>query len=152
MHTETSFDLLVRLPYAETAVLFGPEGERAWAGPGWNPQFLYLKPGRDTESAVFTVNYGPLFALWVVARHDLDARHFCYVYFIADVLVTTVDVRFEPLEDHRTRVNVMYRRTALTPAGEAQVEAMTEEDKRAGNEWQEAIDNYLALRASLDRA
>jgi len=27
----TSFDLIVHLPLAQTAPLFGPEGERAWA-------------------------------------------------------------------------------------------------------------------------
>jgi len=32
LHLSTSFDLLVHAPYAETAPLFGPEGERAWAG------------------------------------------------------------------------------------------------------------------------
>jgi hypothetical protein len=29
---ETSFDFVVHASYAEAAPLFGPEGERAWAG------------------------------------------------------------------------------------------------------------------------
>lgn len=143
MRTETKFDLLVRLSYDRTAVLFGPEGERAWAGPGWDPRFLHPQPARDVEGAVFTVNYGPLEAVWIVARHDLEARHFQYVYFIPNLLVTTVDVRFAPLDDDTTRVDVVYTRTATTAEGGAQVAATTEGDQRAGKEWQEAIDAYL---------
>ena len=40
LHTQTAFDIVVHLPYAEAAPLFGPEGERLWAGKQWNPQFL----------------------------------------------------------------------------------------------------------------
>jgi hypothetical protein len=146
MHTETAFSLVVHLPYSETAPLFGPEGERAWAGKHWNPQFIHPQPASDVEGAVFAIKHGALNAVWVTTAFDFAARHFQYVYFLPDLLVTTIDVRFNPLDETSTRVNVVYARTALTSDGNQHVVALTEGDKSAGKDWQQAIDSYLATR------
>ena len=146
MHTSTSFDLMVHLPLAETAPLFGPEGERPWAGKHWDPQFIHPQPARDEAGAVFTMKHGPMSALWVITQFDVAARHFQYAYFIPDIMATTIDVRFTVLDATTTRVNVVYARTAMTPAGNEHVAAMTEGDKRSGKVWQEEIDQYLAAR------
>ena len=146
LHTVTDFELLVHASYAETAPLFGPEGERPWAGAEWDPQFVHPVPGRDEEGAVFTIRRGERKAVWVIARHDVEARHFQYVYFIAELLVTTIDVRFTPVDVGATKVHVTYARTAVTPEGDAHVAAMGEADKSAGPEWQAAIDSYLATK------
>jgi len=144
MHTETAFSLVVHLPYSETDPLFGPEGERAWAGKHWDPQFIYPKPAHDVEGAVFTIKHGAFSAVWGRTVFDIEARHFQYVYFIPDLMVTTIDVRFKPLNETSTQVNVVYARTAITPDGNEHVVAMTEGDKSAGKDWQQAIDTYLA--------
>src|SRR5581483_12525452 len=103
-HAETSFDVVVHAPYADTAALFGPEGERAWAGKHWDPQFIFPQPGRDAEGAVFTIRHGSLQAVWVVAQHDLEARHFQYVYYLGDLMVCTIDVRFTLVDPNTTKV------------------------------------------------
>src|ERR1700751_2181137 len=82
LRTQTAFDIIVRLPYAQAAPLFGPEGERPWAGKHWDPQFLYPQPAHDEQGAVFTVHHGPVTAVWVNTLFDLEARHFIYAYFI----------------------------------------------------------------------
>jgi hypothetical protein len=146
MHTSTSFDVTVHLPLAETAPLFGPEGERPWAGKHWDPQFIHPQPAHDEVGAVFTVKHGPLSAVWVVTQFDVAAQHFQYAYFIPDIMATTIDVRFTALDATTTRVNVVYARTAVTTAGKEHVAAMTESDKRSGKVWQEEIDQYLAAR------
>lgn len=143
MHTSTSFDLVVHAPYAKTAPLFGPEGERAWGGKHWDPEFIHPTPARDEEGAVFTVKHGPFKAVWVNTLFDVDGRHFQYVYFLPDIMVTVIDVRFKPLSTDTTGVNVVYTRTAITADGNEHVAAMTEGDKTAGKEWQAAIDAYL---------
>ena len=144
LHLTTSFDLLVHAPYAETAPLFGPEGERAWAGKHWNPEFIHPRPAVDSEGAVFTIQHGPMKAVWVNTAFDLDARHFQYVYFLPDILVTTIDVRFEPVGADATKVHVVYARTALTAEGNEHVTQMTEGDQSSGKDWQQAIDAYFA--------
>jgi hypothetical protein len=146
LHLTTSFDLLVHASYAEAAPLFGPEGERAWAGKHWNPEFIHPLLAVDSEGAVFTIQHGPMKAVWVNTAFDLEARHFQYVYFLPDILVTTIDVRFEPVGPDATKVHVTYARTALTAEGNEHVAQMTEGDKSAGKDWQQAIDAYLAGR------
>jgi hypothetical protein len=146
LRVRTAFDLVVDASYAETAPLFGPEGERVWAGKHWDPQFVHPQPARDEQGAVFTVQHGPLSAVWVMTMFDLEARHFQYVYFMANLMVTTIDVRFKPAGDDRTQVNVVYTRTALTPEGNEHVRAMSEGDKKAGTDWQKSIDAYLTMR------
>ncbi len=146
LRTQTTFDLVVHAPYAETAPLFGPEGERAWAGKHWNPQFVYPAPANDEDGAVFTVQHGPLSAVWVTTIFDVPGRHFQYVYFLPDLMVTRIDVRFTPLDASTTKVNVVYTRTALTPDANDHVTTMSEGDKKSGPEWQSAIDSCLAGR------
>jgi hypothetical protein len=146
MHTETAFDLVVHASYSETAPLFGPEGERAWTGKHWDPQFIHPLPARDVEGAVFTIKHGPFNATWVTTVFDMEARHFQYVYFLPDLMVTTINVRFKPVDAASTQVKVIYTRTALTPAGNEHVTAMTDGDQNSGKEWLDAIDAYLAGR------
>jgi hypothetical protein len=146
LRTSTSFDLVVHAPYAEAAALFGPNGERAWAGKHWNPQFIHPLPTADTEGAVFTISHGGLNAVWVNTLFDKAARHFQYVYFLPGIMVTVIDVRFKPIDAASTAVNVVYTRTAIAEEGNEHVAKMTESDRTAGKEWQQAIDAYLASR------
>ncbi len=144
LHTTTSFDLLVHAPYEKAAPLFGPEGERAWAGKHWDPRFIYPQPAADIQGAVFTIQHGALKATWVTSLMDVEGRHFQYVYFLPDMMVTVIDVQFKAAPANATAVNVVYSRTALTPQGNEHVTAMTEGDQSSGSEWQKAIDEYLA--------
>jgi hypothetical protein len=144
LRIQTQFDFQVTAPYAVTAPLFGPEGERAWAGKDWDPQFIYPQPAKDVEGAVFTINHGSRTATWVNALFDVEGRHFHYIYFLPEVMVTEIDVRFTTLNPNNTDVHVVYTRTALTDEGNEHVRAMSEHDKTAGIEWQQSIENYLA--------
>jgi|ERR1700677_3187726 hypothetical protein len=144
MHVSTSFDLAVHASYAKTAPLFGPEGERPWAGKHWNPEFIHPQPAADIEGAVFTIQHGPFKAVWVNTLFDLEARHFQYVYFLPDLMVTVIDLRFKSIAADLTGVHVVYTRTALTPEGNEHVAAMSEGDKTAGTEWQKGLDEFLA--------
>jgi hypothetical protein len=40
-HVSTTFRFQLAAPLARVAPLFGPEGERCWAGKDWDPHFLY---------------------------------------------------------------------------------------------------------------
>jgi len=151
LHLSTSFDLVVHASYAVTAPLFGPEGERPWAGKHWDPQFIHPQPAADVEGAVFTIQHGPFHATWVNTLRDVEGRHFQYVYFMPDLMVTVIDVHFNPAVADSTAVHVVYTRTALTAEGNEHVAAMTEGDKTAGKEWQEAIDDYLAKKRTAKR-
>jgi len=148
-HVVNSFELTVALPYARAAALFGPEGERSWAGPHWDPHFLYPRPARDQQGAVFTIAHGDRTAVWINTLFDLDARHFQYVYVVPEVQAATIDVTFRSIDASHTTVHVTYARTALTPAANDHVVALGRQDKASGPEWQSAIEAYL--KTSADR-
>jgi hypothetical protein len=142
----TSFDLTVHVSLAETEPLFGPEGERAWAGRPWNPKFFCPQPAHDEAGAVFRIEHGPYSAVWVCSQFDVEGGHFQYVYFMQNLMVATIDVRFKPIDATTTAVNVVYTRTAVSPEGNEDVAAMSQGDRAAGPKWQAAIDKYLAGR------
>jgi hypothetical protein len=145
-HVSNSFQFVVRAPLIRAAALFGPEGERCWAGAHWNPEFLFPQPGKDVQGAVFTVQHGPHKSVWVNTLFDTKAGRMQYVSFIPGALVSTVDVQLTPLDPASTRVQVTYARTALDIATNEDVEAMGKSDRESGPDWQQAIETCLAVR------
>jgi len=143
-HVRNTFELVVQAPYPEAACLFGPEGERGWSQGHWNPQFLYPQPAQDIEGAVFTIQHSHYQSLWVNTRMSTNDRHFQYVYFIPDILVTTIDVRFRPIDAAHTQVAVTYDRTALTTQANETVRHLGQKDSRSGPDWERAVNAYLA--------
>jgi hypothetical protein len=143
-HVSNSFHLLVQAPLARAAALFGPEGERCWAGPDWNPQFLYPQPARDVQGAVFTVQHGSHKSVWVNTLFDPVAGRMQYVAYIPETLVSTVDVRLTAVDPSSTSVEVTYARTAMGTAANDEVAALGKRDRESGPEWQRAIESCLA--------
>jgi hypothetical protein len=148
-HVTNSFAFTVEAPLKDAAPLFGPEGERVWGGDDWNPQFVFPVPARDVEGAVFTVRHGEHTAVWVNTLFDLKSGRMQYVYVLADLLVTTIDVRLHSLDAEHTRVDVTYVRTALRPDANSHVVALGEHDREQAKVWEGAIHNYLQRRTSL---
>jgi hypothetical protein len=57
-HVSSSFAFTVNAAMRDAAPLFGPEGERVWAGADRDPQFVFPVPAQDVEGAVFTIRHG----------------------------------------------------------------------------------------------
>jgi hypothetical protein len=148
VHVVNSFDLIVALPYPRAAALFGPEGERPWAGPHWEPHFIYPQPAHDRQGAVFTIAHGDRTAVWVNTLFDLDARHFQYVYVVPEIQAATIDVTFRSIDASHTAVHVTYARTALTSDANDHILALGEQDQTSGPEWQSAINAFLKKSAA----
>jgi hypothetical protein len=145
-HVRNSFALTVHEPMHDAALLFGPEGERAWAGDEWDPQFVFPVPAQDVEGAVFTVRRGEHTTVWVNTVFDVQAGHMQYVYILADLLVATIDVRLHAIGSSQTKIEVTYVRTALRPEANEHVEAMGRHDREQGKVWERQIDAYLQRR------
>lgn len=142
-HVLNSFQFVLRAPLSRAAPLFGPEGERCWAGQHWNPEFLYPQPGKDVQGAVFTVQQGPHKSVWVTTVFDQAGGRMQYVSFVPGTLVSTVDVRLTALDASSTRVEVTYARTALDAAANDHVLGMGKSDRESGPDWQQAIESCL---------
>jgi hypothetical protein len=143
VHVRTEFELTVRAPYNVAFPLFGPEGERSWAGADWNPQFVYPSPAADIQGTVFTVKHGPHRAIWVNTAFDVEGRHIQYANFIEEVMVTTINLTFLPLDSASTKVSVVYERTALSVTANQQVQLFGAGDRARGADWEKAINGYL---------
>jgi hypothetical protein len=143
MHVRTEFELTVHAPYNVAFSLFGPDGERSWAGADWNPQFVYPSPAADIQGAVFTVRHGPHQAIWVNTVFDVEGHHIQYAYFISDVMVTTINLTLIPRDSASTKVSVAYERTALSAAANEHVQQFGAADRARGAEWEKAINAYL---------
>jgi hypothetical protein len=142
-HVSHQFQFVVRAPLVRAAALFGPNGERCWAGSNWNPEFLYPQPGKDVQGAVFTIQHGPHKSVWVNTLFEPAAGRMQYVAFIPETLVTTVDVRLTAIDPSSTSVEVTYARTALDAAANDDVEALGRKDRESGPEWQRSIEKCL---------
>ena len=143
-HVTNTFQFDVRAPLSRAATLFGPEGEKCWAGPRWNPKFLHPQPGADIQGAVFTVGDGVHTSIWINILFDMVAGRMQYAAFIPGKVVSTVDVRLTPLNPSSTRVEVTYARTALDAGANEEVEAMGAKDLQSGPEWEQAIEECLS--------
>jgi hypothetical protein len=142
-HVSNSFHFLVDAPRSSAATLFGPEGERSWAGEDWNPQFLYPQPGKDIQGAVFTVQQGHRKSVWITTLFDVANGRMQYVSFVPEVRVSTVDVRLTAVDPSTTSVGVTYVRTALDASANEEVQALGQSDREEGVHWQEAIETCL---------
>ena len=142
-HVTSTFEFIVRAPLSRAAALFGPDGERCWAGPDWNPEFLYPQPGKDVQGAVFTIQRGPRKSAWVNTLFDTLGGRMQYVSFVPDRLVSVVNVRLTSVDSSSTRVEVTYARTALDPGANDEVEALVKSDRESGPDWEQAIEKCL---------
>jgi hypothetical protein len=149
-HVRNSFHFMVAAPLSRASELFGPEGERCWAGPHWKPEFLHPQPAQDIEGAVFTVQHGPHRSVWVNTIFDPAGGRMQYVSFIPEALVSTIDVRLSVVSPLSTKVEVSYVRTALDAAANDDVLAMGKNDAGSGPEWQKAIEECLAAEQKYE--
>ena len=146
VHMESFFEFVVAQPYNRVAPLFGANGERAWAGAEWDPQFAYPRPADDRAGAVFTLEHSGHKMYWVTPVFDLKNRHIQHLIVIPDAFVAILDITFPETPPNRTKVHVAYQRTALSPALNQDVKAMSARDAHQSGEWQKAIDQYFASR------
>ncbi len=65
---------------------------------------------------------------------------------LADLLVTTIDVRLHAMDAAHTKVDVTYVRTALRPEANEHVVAMGKHDREQGPVWEGKINTYLQRR------
>jgi hypothetical protein len=146
IHVSNTFEFRIGAPLSRVAPLFGPEGERCWAGKHWDPQFLYPQPAKDAQGSVFTVQHGPHNSIWVTTVFDLAAGRMQYVAVIPAAVISVIDVRLTAVDGAHTAVEVTYARTALSAGANDDVSAMGADDRDSGPHWQQAVEACLAAK------
>jgi hypothetical protein len=144
-HVSNSFTFTIHAPLSKVAPLFGAERERVWA-EGWDPQFVYPQPVEDKAGSVFRVRHGGQGSTWVTTIFEPDKGRIQYVYFVADAMVTLIDIHVVTPTPGECAVKVVYERTALSPEYNSHVQHMGESDAKSGPHWQDAIESYLKAK------
>jgi hypothetical protein len=123
--------------------LFTPEGERSWV-PGWDPIYLHPLAPSAEAGTVFITSHGGEDTHWLILHYDPARGVAEYARFALSSRAGTVRVACSSTDDGQTRVRVSYALTALTPAGNTTLAALTPDAYHAMlAEWEAAI------RASL---
>ncbi len=144
VHLTSTFHFEVHAPFSRVATLFGPESEKTWAGPNWQPTFLYPVPAHDTQGAVFTVPHGPHTSIWVNTVYDVPTGRMQYVAIIPDIVASVIDVHVTSTSPTQTAVDVTYTRTALDPAANNDVRTLAHHHAASGPAWQTSIEQSFA--------
>lgn len=126
MHVERKGSFVLPFPRERAFELFTPEGERAWVA-GWLPEPLHAPEGRtDVAGAVFRTAATGEETLWLVLALDRERGVADYVRITPGNRLGTVRVTCRPEGAQGTRVDIAYRLTATSPAGERALAATTE--------------------------
>jgi len=118
--------LTVDAPVERAFPLFSPLGERLWV-PGWDPEVL-APPGAEwEEEMLFRTHDEHGEAVWVITRLDRAAHEVTYHRVEPGRYVARVEVRCTALGE-QTAVRTSYRFVGLSEAGNAEIDAMTDEE------------------------
>jgi hypothetical protein len=140
---EGHFELPV--PPAEALLFFTPEGERAWAGPAWDP--VYPDPGAAADDSapgtVFTTTSHGGDATWVVVERTESTIR--YARFVPGRIAGTIAVRCDRgASDGETAVTVTYDVTSLGPDGVEFAERLREGYDAFLDSWRQEIVAVIA--------
>ncbi len=154
-HGRTAFSFTVAASKERVFPLFGASGERSWGDSGhgspWDPHFIWPTPERDVEGEVFTITHvhGPFHrktATWINTAFDEASGHIQYVYFVPGSMVTRIDLQVTAVGEEKTKVDVIYDQTALTPSANASVEERTQHGADMAKDWQEQVTAALSKK------
>jgi hypothetical protein len=135
-HHETAATILSLTASTERAFpMFGPLGERAWAGPEWTPEVLWADGEGDREGMVFRQKG----EVWVNVRFDSREHVAEYVRF-GETVVTRIRVILTPRGDDACSADVRYDWIALSEEGNKEVVRRRES---LSIDWEEAVNAAL---------
>jgi hypothetical protein len=139
VHIERTGRFRIALSLARAFSLLSPEGEKLWV-PGWRP--VYLHPHGTPSAAahtVFTTDHSGEHTVWMVLQYSAQNGVAEYLRLTPGSRVGTVSVAGSE-RGGGTDVDVTYRLTSLSPAGEAALTAMTGDAyQRMLAEWETRI-------------
>ena len=133
------------LPLApgEALPLFTPEGERAWAGPDWNPQYPVAAEDVSAPGTVFTTESDGGMATWIILERTAATMRYARV--APGRIAGTIDVSCDQAGSaDETRVTVTYDVTSLGPEGAAFAEELQAGYDAFLDSWREEIIAALA--------
>lgn len=125
LHLTRAHAIEIPLPVVEAFELFTPRGEMRWIAE-WRPEFIHPADGETMEGMVFRTGAGADETLWSCIEWAPKAYRVRYARVTPASRFTHVSVECASAGPDATRVLVRYEMTALSQAGRAALEALTE--------------------------
>jgi hypothetical protein len=124
--------------------LLCPEREKAWL-PGWDARWIHSDSGLAEPRAVFATQHAEgAEIIWLVAEHRRPHRvHLARWH--PQAMVVDIELDLASPSPNTTWLDVRYTYTATSPAGAAQIQAMTLALWHAQmKNWEERLNAWLA--------
>lgn len=127
--------------------LLCPEREKQWL-PGWDARWIHSSSGLAEAGAVFATRDAGSAAevIWVVTAHRPPA-FLQFVRWHPGAMVVELQLDLQPAGDApgETWLDICYTFTALSQAGAARIEAMTDEQwQQQMTFWETNLNRWLA--------
>lgn len=132
-------EITLHLPIDQAFTLFTPKGEEAWV-PGWEPEYISPPTGETEAEMLFTTGTGKDKTFWTCMQWEPDLHHTRYLRITPEARAAFVDVQCVATSDTETSVTVSYTLSGLSKAGQAFIDATTQEYYAAMiDEWEMLI-------------
>lgn len=133
--------------------LLCPVREAEWLD-GWQHTMRVSQCGFVEEGAVFsTPGDGEEDTVWIVTRHDADQRVVDFTRFTPGSRVCVLRIGVTPKDHDRSLVDITYTYTATAPAGNAFIDAFTEDSfLGAVTFWERSMNHWLDTGERLARS
>ncbi len=116
--------LLNPAPPERVFPLLCPVREADWL-PQWKYRLVYSQSGVAELGCVFTTpNEGGPETTWVVTHHDPAKFEVAFAWVRPQMLATRFEIRLSPSDQGQTRAHWRYTYTALSAAGQRELEGM----------------------------
>lgn len=139
-HAAVRHGFVVNAPIPKVFGLFDPIAEKAWVD-GWDPTPVHPAELSLEGGSVFHLDRGGRREVWTVLRHDPNRHVAEYLATSPDYQQRWITVRCTDAIDG-TRVDVEYRITALSEAGERDLATFDASHIQA---WEAPVAKALAL-------
>ena len=143
----------INAPPARVFRLICPVREADWL-EGWQHTMVYSTSGIAEEGAVFTTpSESEGDTVWIVTRHDPAKKIVEFTRFTPRSRVCVLRIAVKPARGGRSLVDIAYIHTGLTPAGNALLDCLTEEEFRRGvTFWEDSMNYWLKSGRQLKKA
>ncbi len=123
-HIERSGEFTLPFGPRQALAYLSPEGERVWV-PDWQPVYLHPATPSHAPGTVFQTHHNAQNTTWLILEFDPGSGRARYGRFTEGSHLGTVSVDCGG-SGNQTTVRVGYALTALTSAGVAVLEAMSD--------------------------
>ncbi len=132
--------------------LLCPVREAEWLD-GWWYNMIYSESGLVEEGAVFSTRYdGEADTVWIVTKHDSKTYEVEFTRFTHNSRTCVLKIAVKSKDENRSYVDVSYRYTGITPAGNDFIDNFTEEAfLEAVIFWEKSMNYFLETGERLKK-